>query len=136
MNNLYQPVGSFYHNGKCDFVIWAPLKKSIKLVIASPFQQEYEMQKDESGYWKTTLDNVAPGLRYFYKIDDTAIRPDPASVSQPEGVHNASEVIEREFNRTDNEWKGRRLDHLIIYEIHTGTFTPEQTFEGIIQKLD
>ncbi len=136
MDNLYQPVGSFYHDGKCDFVVWAPLKNALQLVVDFPFQQEYEMQKDEAGYWKKTLQNVAPGLRYFYKIDNAIIRPDPASVSQPDGVHQASEVIERNFEWTDLEWKGRCLDDLIIYEIHTGAFTQEQTFEGIIQKLD
>ena len=136
MNNLYQPVGSFYHDGKCDFVVWAPLKKRIQLVVVAPYKQEYKMEKDEAGYWKTTVQNIAPGTRYFFKIDDDILRPDPASVSQPEGVHEASEVIERSFNWTDDEWKGLPLADLIIYEIHTGTFTQQPTFEGIMQKLD
>ncbi len=136
MNNLYQPVGCLYREGTCDFVVWAPLKNSIHLEVSHPYIETYELQKDEAGYWKIQLPNVKPGLRYVYKIDDESIRPDPASRSQPDGVHKASEVINPDFNWTDNNWKGAALEELIIYEIHTGTFTSQQSFDGIIAKLD
>jgi len=51
-------------------------------------------------------------------------------------VHKASEVIDRSFNWTDNNWKGLPMEDLIIYELHTGTFTEKENFEGIIDKLD
>ncbi len=136
MDNLYQPVGSFYHDGICDFSVWAPQKSSVQLLISYPFQKEINLENDEAGYWKTTVQNIQPSLRYSYKIDNDIVRPDPASVSQPDGVHKDSEVIERQYNWTDNNWKGLPLHELIIYEIHTGTFTKEQSFEGIIKKLD
>ena len=37
--------------------------------------------------------------------------------------------------RTEN-WKGRNLSKLIIYELHTGTFTPQGTFKAITEKID
>src|SRR5262249_7660380 len=40
------------------------------------------------------------------------------------------------FAWSDQTWLGIRLDELILYELHTATFTPEGTFEGIIPKLD
>lgn len=36
---------------------------------------------------------------------------------------------------TEQEQRGIGLEDYIIYELHTGTFTPEGTFEGIISKL-
>ena len=102
----------------------------------SSIQQEHLLQKDEAGYWRTTLQHVQPGLHYTYLIDGEISRPDPASVSQPDGVHETSEVIDRSFLWTDENWTGLPLEDLIIYELHVGTFTPQQTFEGVIGKLD
>jgi maltooligosyltrehalose trehalohydrolase len=36
----------------------------------------------------------------------------------------------------DNEWQTPPLTDYIIYELHTGTFTPEGAFEGIETKLN
>src|SRR4051812_47393967 len=136
MNELYRPVGAFYKDGACEFVVWAPEKESVELVITHPYQKTYPLQKDEAGYWQTTVENVEPGIRYMYRLDGDMERPDPASLSQPEGVHKASEVIDRSFNWADNNWKGLPMEDLIIYELHTGTFTAKENFEGIIDKLD
>ncbi len=37
--------------------------------------------------------------------------------------------------RTGN-WRGRPWEEAVIYELHTGTFSPSGTFEGIEEKLD
>jgi maltooligosyltrehalose trehalohydrolase len=77
-----------------------------------------------------------PGQRYSLVLDDAKERPDPVSRSQPEGVHGPSEIIDSDaFVWSDRDWKGLDLDHYIIYELHTGTFTREGTFEGVIQKI-
>ena len=36
--------------------------------------------------------------------------------------------------RAEN-WKGKDLSELIIYELHTGTFTPEGTFKAVREKI-
>lgn len=41
-----------------------------------------------------------------------------------------------EFLWDDYEWRGISPRDLIIYELHTGTFTKEGTFESIIPRLD
>lgn len=88
------------------------------------------------GYWKTLVQDMGPGIRYQYQVNHTMERPDPASRSQPEGVHGPSEVIDPlAFSWTDREWRGLPLEQYIIYELHTGTFTPEGTFEAIIDRL-
>ncbi|TKK71510.1 malto-oligosyltrehalose trehalohydrolase [Ilyomonas limi] len=136
MNELYRPVGAFYKEDTCHFVVWAPKKESVELVVTHPYQKIYPLQKDDAGYWQATVENVTPGLRYLYRIDGEMQRPDPASLSQPEGVHKASEVIDHNFSWTDDSWKGIPLEDLIIYELHTGTFTQNHNFEGIINKMD
>ncbi len=120
----------------CDFTIWAPKASSMHLIV-DKHHQKHEMQKQEFGYWTLTLENVAPGTRYKYQINNAASYPDPASLSQPESVHEASEVVDlNDFEWTDSHWKNVPLQDMIQYELHTGTFTPEGNFRGIISKLD
>jgi len=93
------------------------------------------MQRDERGYWSLKADHAAPGTRYRFRLDDQPALPDPASISQPDGVHGDSEVLDRSFPWTDHDWHGIEPREMIIYEIHTGTFTKEGSFDGIRSKL-
>ncbi|MEX2583527.1 MAG: malto-oligosyltrehalose trehalohydrolase, partial [Gemmatimonadota bacterium] len=64
------------------------------------------------------------------------VYPDPASRSQPEGVHGPSEVVgEGAFVWTDAGWKGRTLEELVVYELHVGTFSDAGTFTGAAERL-
>jgi maltooligosyltrehalose trehalohydrolase len=94
------------------------------------------MQKDKMGYWSTTIDNITAGTQYWYKLNDDILRADPASRWQPKGVHGPSAIVSRDFSWTDNNWTGLGLQNMIIYELHTGTFTPQGNFQGIISKLN
>jgi maltooligosyltrehalose trehalohydrolase len=119
----------------CEFNVWAPKAKSIHLVVANT-GQKHEMQKQDFGYWTALVENTPPGTRYKYQIDKGEAFPDPASLSQPDGVHGASEVIDlNDFNWTDDSWQNIPLEEMIQYELHTGTFTPQGTFAGIGEKL-
>jgi len=94
------------------------------------------LKKDEAGYWKINLP-AAPGTRYQYRLDDGEPLPDPASFSQPEGVHGPSELIDpTHFAWTDEAWTGIPLANMIIYELHPGSFSQHHNFDGILQKLD
>ncbi len=94
------------------------------------------MESQPFGYWETTVSHIGQGTRYQYVLNKKLKRPDPASRSQPEGVHGLSEVIDPlSFRWTDAEWKGLRQNRLIIYELHTGTFTKGGTFDDIIPFL-
>ena len=128
-------IGSNYlGNGQCEFRVWAPFRDSVAVHIVSPQDQVIPLQKDESGYWQETV-NADPGTLYVYQLDGSLERPDPASHYQPEGVHGYSQVVDHQFDWTDNSWQGIPLKDLIIYELHVGTFTPEGTFESIIPRL-
>ena len=50
-------------------------------------------------------------------------------------MHGPSEVIDPEFEWTDEGWFGLPLRDYIFYELHVGTATPEGTFEALIPTL-
>jgi maltooligosyltrehalose trehalohydrolase len=129
-------LGSWYLGDRqTQFTLWAPLKQEVSLHIVAPEDKRVPMQRDEQGYWQVTTE-AEPGTRYFYQYDGDQEFPDPASYSQPEGVHKASEVVDQSaFGWTDQQWQGIPLEEMVIYELHVGTFTPEGTFTAIIDRL-
>ncbi|WP_420149186.1 malto-oligosyltrehalose trehalohydrolase [Spirosoma sp.] len=131
-------IGANYiEKNRCVFTIWAPEKKNVTLRIVSPDKREVGMTPIEWGYFQVELDNVAPGTRYIFKLDDGNEYPDPASHFQPEGVHGPSEVVDQSAYRwRDQNWRGLSFRDLIFYQLHVGTFTPTGTFEAIIPRLD
>ena len=134
MNYTYPNVGANYKKDECVFTVWAPGKDRVALVLSNG--ASLPMQKDERGYWSVTVAGVHTGDTYQYRLDDDKTFPDPASRSQPQGVHGPSGITDKSFEWTDDDWKGLPLSDMIIYELHTGTFSTEGNFEGIISKLD
>ncbi len=132
-----QPVGAFVTGpSQVTFRAWAPWVKTISVEILGTDSEILPMQPQPFGYWETTASNVGVGTRYQYILHEKLRRPDPASRSQPEGVHGPSEVIDPlAFTWTDQEWKGLPLIDYIIYELHPGTFTQSGTFDDIIPSL-
>lgn len=130
-------IGANYHgSGECEFTVWAPFSKEVAVQIVSPQQRLIPMEiKDEEGHWTVKASDIEPGTLYFYKLDETAQLPDPASKFQPKGVHGPSQVVDLSTSWNDSDWAGVPLQEMIIYELHVGTFTPEGTFEAIIPQL-
>ncbi|MGA1839011.1 MAG: malto-oligosyltrehalose trehalohydrolase [bacterium] len=131
-------IGAWYQcDGRCGFSVWAPFLKHVSCEIVAPEKLSIPLQKYELGYWKGSVSGISPGSRYYFKLEENLLRPDPASHFQPEGVHGPSMVIDHEkFQWGDSSWQGIPLEKMIIYEIHTGTFTHEGTFEACIGRLD
>ena len=123
-------------NGDCEFVVWAPFRK-LSLQLLTPKEQIFQMEKDEKGFWRATIENIQHEVCYRYILDSSLIRPDPASHFQPYGIYNASQTVNHVlFNWNDSDWKGIDLSSMIIYELHVGTFTAEGNFEAIIPRLE
>jgi maltooligosyltrehalose trehalohydrolase len=134
MSYQYPDAGAFYEgNSTTSFIVWAPTHAQADVVIAGNI---FPMVKDERGYWQARLTDVTPGTPYRFRIDGKTTAPDPASLSQPQGVHGASVVTDRAYPWTDLSWKGIALGDMVIYELHVGTFTAKGTFEGVIDKLE
>ena len=120
------------------FRVWAPKVKAMEvLVLTGKAAGTVAMQQEENGYYSVNIPEVSDGDRYLYQSDTGKALPDPASRYQPEGVHEASQVVDPElFNWTDDGWSGIPLEQYRLYEIHVGTFTKEGTFESAIPFLD
>jgi maltooligosyltrehalose trehalohydrolase len=127
---------TYLGDGRCRFVVWAPLASKIELHIVLPRELTVPLEKDGQGYHQATVDGIEPGSQYFYRLDGQKERPDPASRFQPQGVHGPSQVVDSSFPWEDQGWSGLPLEEFIVYELHAGTFTPESTFDAIIPHLD
>jgi maltooligosyltrehalose trehalohydrolase len=128
------PVGAELVPGRgTHFRVWAPERKSVDVVIGgngSPLEGE------EQGYFSGVVEHAQAGTRYLLRLDGRVEFPDPASRFQPEGPHGPSQVVDSvAFGWTDTSWRGLPLEGQVIYEMHTGTFTPEGTWSSAIEHL-
>lgn len=122
---------------RCEFTLWAPFHKKVILSILGPLKKDVSMESLGNGYWRAMVEGVPEESRYIYDLGASGRRPDPASSFQPEGVHGASRIVDHnDFKWQESGWSGLDLGSAVIYELHTGTFTPEGTFAAIKTKLD
>lgn len=122
-------------DGLLRFNLWAPSASQARVHIVEPEDQMVPMVPRRRGYYVATVHGLGGGTLYRYRLDDRIELPDPASRSQPNGVHGPSQVLELSFGWTDESWTGIPLQEYIIYELHVGTFTNEGTFDGAAAHL-
>ena len=113
--------------GLVEFRVWAPNARSLRVRLN---EVEYEPVQGGDGLWELELP-ARHGDEYVYVVDG-APWPDPCSRAQPQGVRGRSAVVDVPRPR---EWEGLRLDELVLYELHVGTFSAEGTFDGVIPRL-
>lgn len=131
-------VGAIVEGTATRFRVWAPGHSRIDVHIESGAcaGQQLRLHPQSHGYFELLVDDVGAGDRYRYAVDGNGPFPDPASRHQPDGVHGASAVVDpAAFRWTDTSWTGVPPERLVFYELHTGTFTPEGTFRGVIDRL-
>lgn len=134
MEQFTLDIGANPATGGTRFRIWAPSVTSVEVELVETGAKRTQLQQD--GEYFQGLVQAAPGDRYWYWLDGTLRRSDPASRSQPDGVHGPSQVIDPAFAWSDDRWRGIDLEKYLIYELHVGTFTPPGTFDGVISRLD
>jgi maltooligosyltrehalose trehalohydrolase len=124
-------------DGRCSFVVWAPFARRVEVRLSDPSARTVALEPADRGYHTGVVDGVADGARYLLSLDGGEPVPDPASRSQPEGVHGPSAVVDRAaFRWTDDGWSAPPLGEQVLYELHVGTFTPEGTFAGVLTRLE
>ena len=140
-------LGAIADGSATTFRVWAPERKSVEIVVGTAYvgsgfsrtgTETRPLTRDERGYWSGRFEGVLPGARYKYRLDrdDRSVFPDPASRSQPDGVHGPSMVVDpSRFAWTDQAWAPPSLRDLSLYELHVGTFTPAGTFRAAIERL-
>ncbi len=124
--------------GGVKFRLWAPAAGRVDLRLVGAGQRvTAPMRRDANGWYAVAMPEAGAGALYQFVIDGDLAVPDPASRFQPEDVHGPSEVIDPAgYEWRDRNWRGRPWHETVLYELHVGTFTPEGTYAGVMQKID
>ena len=128
-------VGAEPDGAGTSFRVWAPDRRAVSACIEGV--GEHHLSREEGGYFSGHFRGIAAGMRYWIRLDeDETLYPDPASRFQPDGPHGASEIVDGSaFAWTDAGWPGLTLKGQVVYEMHSGTFTPEGTWTSAAEKL-
>ncbi|MBB2892845.1 malto-oligosyltrehalose trehalohydrolase [Flexivirga oryzae] len=116
-----------------QFRVWAPnARDSVELALG-----DARLPMRREGDWWCLEADALPGNRYAFVLDGGDERPDPRSLSQPEGPHARSAVVDLGAHEwTDGDWTGVPLHGGVVYELHVGTFTADGTFDSAVERLD
>jgi len=128
-------IGADFLENRSRFRVWAPFNDRVGVHLLAS-DRVVPMEKRARGYHQVTIEKLAAGALYKFQLSTDKERPDPASRSQPHGVHGPSALVDPNFCWDDAQWRGLRLEDYIIYELHVGAFTPAGTFESVIPYLD
>jgi maltooligosyltrehalose trehalohydrolase len=134
MDVLRKNIGLSFYQDAWQLRVWAPDARQV-LVQLERSGQAFDLQPKEHGNWELETTELNEGDLYWLLVDGKKL-PDPASVSQPEGVHGPSQAKSLGFNWDEQGWKNIPLKDYIFYELHTGTFSAGGDFEGIAERLD
>jgi malto-oligosyltrehalose trehalohydrolase len=123
-------------DGAARFRLWAPATSELSL-FADDNGTDIPMHRGDDGWFEIETDAVQPGNAYSFLLPSGQRVPDPAAREQVGDVHGPSRLVDpRAYAWCSGDWRGRPWEEVIIYELHTGTFTSAGTFAGIAQKLD
>jgi len=115
--------------------VWSPYAQTLGLLMVGETVARPMQRTDKDIFTLTT--RARAGDRYWLTVDQNQLVPDPVSRYLPQGVHGPTEIIDPQaYGWGDRNWSGLGLEQYVIYELHTGTFTPAGTFEGVVEKLD
>ncbi len=122
--------GALVEDGqRTRFALWAPDARSVELELDGA---TFSMAPEADG-WFRLLRRCPPGSLYRYRIDAELSVPDPASRSQPQGVHGPSQVIApQRFHWRNPDWRGRPWSEAVIQELHVGLLGG---YAGVMREL-
>jgi maltooligosyltrehalose trehalohydrolase len=109
--------------------VWAPAAGSVSVRAGGG---EHALSPEEGGFWAGRIP-AHPGDDYLLVLDDADAWPDPCSRHQPGGVRGPSHILDTAAFRP--QAFAVRLEELVVYELHVGTFTPEGTFDAVVPLL-
>ena len=129
------PWGAELVDGGARFRLWAPAQERVALLAEGGVP--VPMTATADGWFEVTTDAVPVGGSYRFVLDDGMNVPDPAARAQMGDVHGPSRLVDpRAYDWRNGEWTGRPWHEAVIYELHTGTFSADGTFDGIADDLD
>jgi 1,4-alpha-glucan branching enzyme len=125
------------------FTLFVPGKQHVNLLgsFNGWSDQADPMQAGEGGLWRIEK-QLPPGThQYQFRIDDRLTICDPyavAVIARP-GSDVPAAVVEagaEPYRWQHPGWTRPASNDLLIYELHVGDFSPEGTFQGVIDRLD
>jgi maltooligosyltrehalose trehalohydrolase len=127
-------LGAEVVEGGTHFRVFAPKRRTVDVAIEGTGRTV--ALAHERGFFSGFGDGIGAGTRYKLRLDGDRSFPDPGSRFQPDGPHEASEIIDpRGFRWTDRGWPGVTLEGQVVYELHVGTFTKEGTYAAAAREL-
>ena len=138
LDSIYQRTfGAIPQTGGVRFRVFAPTTRDLRLTLLTGASAgTHRPLRDVAGVFEFFVPGAGAGDLYGYSLDGSALRPDPASRFQPDGVHGPSEVVDADAYRwMTTGWQGRDPRDLTIYELHVGTFTGAGTFAAARERL-
>ncbi len=115
---------------RVEFSVWAPSTARVAVRVDGV---DHELEPGAGGVFAGEV-AARVGDDYLYVLDGRDALPDPCSRSQPGGVLGPSRVIDTaSFEIAAGP--ELRLDELVLYELHVGTFTRAGTFDAAIPRL-
>jgi maltooligosyltrehalose trehalohydrolase len=134
------PIGAELIGGnQAAFRLWAPKARQVEVVFeatADLKSKSCSLTAESGGYFSGSANAIA-GTRYRFRLDrGQDAYPDPSSRFQPDGPHGPSCIVDpTEFQWTDSQWPGLKLQGQVFYEMHIGTFTKEGTWRAAAEQL-
>ncbi len=115
------------------FRVWAPRTRCVAVRAGG---SDHPLGPPRSGWYEGVVRGLHEGDLYALVLDGGRVRPDPASLRQPDGVHGPSQLFDvRRHAWRDRGWTGLALEDLVFYELHVGTFTAEGTLDAAAARL-
>jgi maltooligosyltrehalose trehalohydrolase len=128
--------------GGARFRLWAPSCATVTLELwrLAGDEPTRRAMRCVDGWHEIDVADACAGTSYRFVAQirgaQTLAVPDPASRSNPEGVHRASVIVDPEsYAWRVPEWRGRSWPDAVLYELHIGTFTQEGTFAAARERL-
>ena len=104
------------------FSVWAPRPDRVELVVGAC---RLPMSPSGGGWWQAMVEDAGPGSRYGFSLDGGPTRPDPRSLSQPDGIDGPSEVIDHGAYRwSDRGWRGVPLAGAVTLLVIVSVMVP------------
>ncbi len=113
--------------GRVEFRVWAPAAHRVETAVGV-------LEPEGDGVFSAQLP-AQGGSDYRFRLDGGAPLNDPCSSWQPEGLRGPSRVLDTSAFDWSAEPVPLRLESLVIYELHVGTFTAEGMFDAAIARL-
>jgi len=122
--------------GAWKFRVWAPAQERMALRVARA-DTELPMREAGDGWFEVETAAIHVDQGYSFVLADGTVVNDPAARAQFGNVHGPSRLIDpMAYEWRSAAWRGRPLEEVILYELHTGAFSPEGTFDGVRRRLD